>query len=86
MWSPEVRNGLALCKIHHAAYDHNIIGINADYNIEVREDVLAEIDGPMLKHGLQEFNKRDRALGKLYIVVWSGQAVGSAERAGQAAI
>ena len=56
--SPEVRNGLALCKIHHAAYDHNIIGINADYNIEVREDVLAEIDGPMLKHGLQEFNNK----------------------------
>ena len=51
---PVVQNGLTLCKIHHAAYDQNIIGINPDYQVEVREDILTEIDGPMLKHGLQE--------------------------------
>ncbi|MGV1038013.1 MAG: HNH endonuclease, partial [Candidatus Nanopelagicales bacterium] len=27
---PEVSNGLALCKIHHAAFDSNIIGIRPD--------------------------------------------------------
>lgn len=53
-----VTNGLALCKIHHAAYDVNIIGINADYVVKVREDVLKEIDGPMLKHGLVEMHDR----------------------------
>ncbi len=50
---PVVPNGLCLCKIHHAAYDQNIIGISPDYAVSVRTDILEEIDGPMLKHGLQ---------------------------------
>jgi putative restriction endonuclease len=50
---PIVQNGLSLCKIHHAAYDNNIIGITPDFTIKVRENVLSEIDGPMLKYGLQ---------------------------------
>lgn len=53
---PEVPNGLALCKIHHGAYDANILGIAPDLRIQVRADILAEIDGPMLKHGLQEMH------------------------------
>ncbi len=51
-----VQNGLSLCKIHHAAFDHNIIGINPDYQVQVRQDILEEIDGPMLKYGLQSLN------------------------------
>jgi len=54
---PVVQNGLSLCKIHHAAYDHNIIGINPDYEVRIREDVLEEIDGPMLKFGLQSLDR-----------------------------
>ena len=54
--SPEVRNGLSLCKIHHAAYDKNVLGVTPDYKVEIREDVLQEIDGPMLLHGLQEMH------------------------------
>lgn len=50
---PEVSNGLSLCKIHHAAFDRGIIGVRPDYVIQVREDVLKEEDGPMLKYGLQ---------------------------------
>jgi len=50
---PIVPNGLALCKLHHAAFDSNLIGIRPDLVIEVRSSVLEEIDGPMLKHGLQ---------------------------------
>ena len=53
---PVVPNGLALCKIHHAAYDVNIIGVRPDYIVEVRRDILDEIDGPMLRHGLQEMH------------------------------
>lgn len=52
---PEVPNGLSLCKLHHAAFDRNIVGIRPDKVIEVRGDVLAERDGPMLEHGLQGF-------------------------------
>ncbi len=53
---PWVHNGLALCKIHHAAYDENILGIRPDYIVEIRNDILREKDGPMLTHGLQELN------------------------------
>lgn len=53
---PEVPNGLSLCRIHHRAYDVNIVGVDPDYQIHVRDDVLNEIDGPMLKHGLQELH------------------------------
>lgn len=51
---PVVPNGLALCKIHHAAFDQDIIGIRPDLVIAVREDILIEVDGPMLRHGIQE--------------------------------
>ena len=50
---PVVTNGLSLCKIHHAAFDANILGVRPDYVVEIRNDILSEVDGPMLKHGLQ---------------------------------
>lgn len=49
----EVRNGLALCKIHHAAYDRHFLTIRPDYSVEVRTSLLEENDGPMLQHGLK---------------------------------
>lgn len=49
-----VSNGLAMCKLHHAAFDRNIVGIRPDLVVEIRQDVLAEVDGPMLRHGLQD--------------------------------
>ncbi|MQA87655.1 MAG: HNH endonuclease [Streptosporangiales bacterium] len=52
--APVVPNGLALCKIHHAAFDRHILGIRPDFVIQVRRDILRETDGPMLRHGLQE--------------------------------
>jgi len=53
---PRISNGLALCKLHHAAFDCHIIGINPGCRVEVRLDILHEIDGPMLEHGLQGFH------------------------------
>ena len=53
---PTVENGLALCKIHHAAFDKYIIGVSPDYQIKVRSDILHEEDGPMLRYGLQQLN------------------------------
>lgn len=52
--APVVPNGLALCKIHHAAYDANILGIRPDYVVQIHHRLLDEIDGPMLRHGLQQ--------------------------------
>lgn len=53
---PIIQNGLALCKIHHAAFDNNFIGISPDYIIKIRPDVLIETDGPMLRYGIQSLN------------------------------
>lgn len=53
---PIVPNGLALCKLHHAAFDSNILGVRPDLVIEVRRDILEEADGPMLRFGLQGFH------------------------------
>jgi putative restriction endonuclease len=55
--STSVKNGLSLCKIHHTAYDINIVGIDSDYTVHVRPDILAEKDGPMLEHGIKEMDK-----------------------------
>ncbi len=59
-----VSNGIALCKLHHSAFDANIMGVTPDYVIEIREDVLEEVDGPMLIHGLQGWNGQHLRLPK----------------------
>lgn len=51
-----VVNGMALCKIHHAAFDAWILGVSPDHRIHIRPDLLEEIDGPMLQHGLKELH------------------------------
>jgi len=53
---PTVDNGISLCKIHHSAYDNFFIGISPDYKIIIRKDILEEIDGPMLQHGLKDLH------------------------------
>jgi putative restriction endonuclease len=50
---PVIPNGLALCKLHHAAFDRFFLSVRPDYAIEIRRDLLQETDGPMLRHGLQ---------------------------------
>jgi putative restriction endonuclease len=50
---PIVPNGVAMCAIHHRAFDNTLLGIRPDYTVEIRSDVLAEEDGPTLKHALQ---------------------------------
>lgn len=59
---PLVTNGLSLCKIHHAAFDADLLGISPDYGVHINAQILAERDGPMLKHGLQEMDGRTLAL------------------------
>jgi putative restriction endonuclease len=51
-----VINGIAMCAIHHLAYDRNLMGIDPDGLVHVAERVLKESDGPMLKNGLQGFH------------------------------
>ena len=56
---PVVSNGLTLCKIHHAAYDQNLLGITPDFVVKINDGLLIEVDGPMLLHGLQEMDGRE---------------------------
>jgi putative restriction endonuclease len=53
---PVVSNGVALCKLHHAAFDRFFFAIRPDYVIEVRPSILMESDGPMLVVGLQQIH------------------------------
>lgn len=50
---PIVTNGLALCALHHSAFDRQFIGLRPDCVIEVRRDILEEHDGPTLAHAIQ---------------------------------
>jgi putative restriction endonuclease len=55
---PVVSNGIALCKLHHAAFDRQFLAVRPDYVIEIRRDILQESDGPMLLHGLKEMHQK----------------------------
>lgn len=46
---PVIPNGLLLSKIHHAAFDSHLIGIDPDYRIHVSRRLLDQNDGPTLE-------------------------------------
>ena len=46
---PVVPNGIPLSKIHHAAFDAHLIGIDPDYRLHVSERLRIQKDGPMLE-------------------------------------
>ena len=35
-----------------------MLGITPDYTVTINRDLLDEVDGPMLKHGLQDMHGR----------------------------
>lgn len=46
---PVIPNGLPLSKIHHAAFDSHLIGIDPDYRLHVADRLLEKEDGPLLE-------------------------------------
>jgi putative restriction endonuclease len=46
---PVVPNGLPLSKIHHAAFDAHLLGVDPDFRIHVSRRLLTLKDGPMLE-------------------------------------
>lgn len=58
----EVTNGLALCAIHHLAYDRNLLGIDPGGVVHIARAVRDETDGPMLREGIQHFHGKPIAL------------------------
>ncbi len=49
MGQPVVPNGLPLSKIHHAAFDRHLIGIDPDYRLHVSGRLLEQRDGTILE-------------------------------------
>ena len=50
---PVVANGIALSKIHHAAFDSHLIDIGPDRRVHVSERLLMLHDGPLLEQSLK---------------------------------
>jgi putative restriction endonuclease len=50
---PDVRNGICMSKIHHAAFDAGLIGIDPDLRIHVSNRLLDMEDGPLLEQGIK---------------------------------
>ncbi|MBE7367521.1 HNH endonuclease [Ramlibacter pallidus] len=46
---PVVQNGIPLSKIHHAAFDAHLLGIDPDFRIHVAKRLLLQKDGPILE-------------------------------------
>lgn len=58
----DVTNGLALCALHARAYEVNLLGISPDYEVRIHHELLDDVDGPMLRYGMQEAHGRQLAL------------------------
>src|SRR5438034_3263252 len=52
---PVVPNGLALCKLHHAAFDGHLLGITPDPVVHVARAILTAPAPPTLRRALQAF-------------------------------
>jgi putative restriction endonuclease len=50
---PVIANGIALSKLHHAAFDNHLIGIDPDGRVHVSERLLMLHDGPLLEQSLK---------------------------------
>ena len=69
---PIVPNGISLCKIHHAAFDSNILGLSPSARgrapvIIIKNSIMRISDGPMLLHGIQEMNNVAMTLPELSV-------------------
>jgi putative restriction endonuclease len=51
----EVTNGLALCRLHHGAYDNALLGICSDFSIVVNHEREATLTAFNLHMGLEAF-------------------------------
>lgn len=57
-----VTNGISLSKIHHRAYDANLIAIDPDFNVHISEQLLNMSDGPLLEEGLKAYQGKKISL------------------------
>lgn len=60
--SSDLDNGLSLCKIHHAAFDANLLGIAPDHQIRISKKLQHETGDHMLHYVLQTMHGRSLRL------------------------
>lgn len=53
----ETRNGISLCKLHHAAMDQNLVSFDERYRVEVSPAEVARLRAANLVGGLAEFEQ-----------------------------
>lgn len=54
----EVPNGLALCRLHHGAYDNGLLGVRSDYRIVINSERVRRLIDLRLATGLDNFRSR----------------------------
>ena len=53
----DTSNGFALCKLHHAAFDRNLVSVDESFKIELSRVESARLNSENLLGGLPEFRK-----------------------------
>ena len=53
-----ITNGIALCRLHHSAYDTGLLGIQSTYRIVVNPNAGARLRAANLGYGLEDFALR----------------------------
>ena len=51
-------NGLALCRLHHAAFDTGLLGVQSDFDIIINPERVLKLRDLDRVHGLEEFTDR----------------------------
>jgi putative restriction endonuclease len=54
----EVTNGLALCRLHHGAYDNGLLGVTSSYRVITNPDSENRLGELRLDMGLEQFKAR----------------------------
>lgn len=55
-------NGMALCALHHYAYDRGLVFVDEDYSIELNQNKINKLRAISRDEGLEEFTEALRAL------------------------
>ena len=53
----ETKNGVALCKLHHTAYDRKLISFNEKYRVEVNDNEVSRLTAANRVMGLDRFRE-----------------------------
>lgn len=54
----DVTNGIALCRLHHGAFDNGLLGVQSDYRVIINPDMVNRLHKINLDTALEEFKSR----------------------------